>query len=138
MPFKLSLILSLSLLTLGSTAAAGETEDPRKGEKVKKICFNRSIDGFSNTSRNSVVLSAGPSRDYLVKTGSCQQLRRAQSIALSSRSSCIRKGDRLIVSDSIFADSTGIGPERCYVKAIYKWDKRATAKPDQETESAAD
>ncbi len=138
MPSKLIPILGLSLLALGGKAIASESEDPRKGEQVKKICFNRSIDGFSNTSRNSVVLSAGPSRDYLVKTGSCQQLRRAKSIALSSRSACIYKGDRLIVSDSIFADCTGIGPERCYAKAIYKWDKRATAKSDQQSDNAAD
>jgi len=42
------------------------TDDPRKGEEVRKICFTSSIDGFGETDRNAVVVSEGMDR-YLVE-----------------------------------------------------------------------
>lgn len=102
--------------------------DVRLGEEVSKICFNRNIDGFSNATRDTVVLDAGPSKDYIVQVkGACSTLRYAQSIAIDSTLSCVTRGDYLLVSDSAFSldDGTGMGPDRCMIDKIHKWDKRA-------------
>ncbi len=104
--------------------------DPRLGEKVKSICFNRSIDGFSENTKNTVVLSKGVSDDYMVEVGGvCSKLDYAQSIGIDSTLTCVRPGDYLIVSDSAFSlnDQSGIGPDRCIIKDIRKWDKKAKA-----------
>ncbi len=125
-------VLSLALVAACSTTEAGDVKaaegpDPRRGEKVDRICFNRSIDSFSNASKNSVVLQTSPNRQYLVETGSCFQLDRAQRIALDSTTSCLTRGDRLIVSENFFSgsDRAGIDVDRCYVKAMYIWNKNA-------------
>jgi len=104
--------------------------DPRLGEEVSKICFNRSIDGFSENTDDTVVLTKGVNKDHIVEvSGICQDLKFAKSIAIDSRSSCITRGDYLLVSSSAFSldDGTGIGPDRCYIDKIYKWDKKAKA-----------
>ncbi len=112
-------------------------DDARLGEPVEKICFNRSIDGFSNAMRDTVVLSAGVSKNYIVEvSGICPNLDHAQSIAIDSTLSCVSRGDYLIVSDSAFSlqDNTGFGPDRCLIDSIYTWDKRAK-NTDEETAS---
>ncbi len=109
--------------------ASAFASDPRLGEAVNKICFNRSIDGFSDNRRDTVVLRKGVSEDYLVEVyGGCINLRNAKSIGIVSRMNCIGRGDDLIVSESVFShnDQPGMGPQRCSVKAIYKWDKSAS------------
>lgn len=133
--------LTLGIVAAGFVAACASTaaesdsdkgiaafnEDPRLGEEVKKICFNRNIDGFSNATRHTVVLGAGPSKDYIVEvSGVCPTLRFAQSIAIDSSLSCVTRGDYLLVSDSAFSlnDGSGMGPDRCLINKIHKWDKR--------------
>lgn len=113
---------------------AAYKDDARLGEEVKKICFNRNIDGFSNATRNTVVLSAGPSKDYIVEVGVCPNLSHAQSIAIDSTLSCVDRSDSILVSDSAFSldDGTGLGPDRCYIKKMHKWDKRAKAEEKEE------
>ena len=111
-------------------------DDVRLGAKVEKICFNRNIDGFSNATKDTVVLSSGVKDDYVVEVrGVCQNLSFAQSIGIDSSLSCVRRGDYLIVSDSAFGHGGGLGPDRCFIDKIYKWDKTATsAKTDPDDE----
>ncbi|WP_371395531.1 DUF6491 family protein [Fretibacter rubidus] len=136
-------ILSLTTLSatflLASCATTASDEprgiaafegDARLGQQVDKICFERNIDGFSNNTKDTVVLSTGPSRDYIVSVrGICSNLPFAQSIGLSPRTSCLRENDFIIVSESAFTlnDRSGIGPDRCYIDEIYEWDVRAEA-----------
>ncbi|NNC36540.1 MAG: hypothetical protein EX271_09985 [Acidimicrobiales bacterium] len=135
--FLLSLPLLLSCTTVADTGPKGIAafkDDPRLGEPVSKICFKRNIDGFSNATRDTVVLSAGVNDDYIVEVfGSCTNLRRAQSIAIDSNLSCVSDGDFLIVSESVFpSNDRAFDLERCAIDKIYKWDKRATAKDAEE------
>lgn len=124
-----------------ATLAAAETPDPRLGERVDKICFTRNIDSFQETTRNSVIVRVGVNDFYLVETfGPCFDLNFAQSIGFESRTgSCLRRTDRLSVSDSAFGlhRSGGLGPQRCQIRAIYEWDPEAAAgdAADGETET---
>lgn len=109
--------------------------DPRLGEEVSRMCFTSSIDSFSNATDDTVVLEVSPRKSYLVEvTRACSRLESAQSVALSSKSSCATKGDRLLVSDSAFGlrQSSGIGPEKCLIKSIYEWNEDA-GKVDEES-----
>lgn len=109
-------------------------DDVRLGEEVSKICFNRTIDGFSNAKRDTVVLSGVGNKDHIVEVGGvCTNLRHAQSIAIDSTLSCVTRGDYLLVSESAFSinDGTGMGPDRCIIKKIHKWDKKANRKKEE-------
>ena len=117
---------------------AAFADDVRLGEEVNKICFNRNIDGFSNNTRDTVVLSAGPSKDYIVEVrGICPNLRYAQSIGIDTSQSCVTRGDYLVVSESAFPSGTSsaMSPDRCLIDKIYKWDKRAKETKDVDTET---
>lgn len=133
----LALTAGFALMACASSTAGENKErgiaafkdDTRLGEKVEKICFNRSIDGFSMARKDTVVLSKGVSDDYIVEVrGVCTNLRHAQSVGIDTRLSCVREGDYLIVSDSAFGTDTGFGPDRCYIDKIHKWDKKAKNK----------
>ncbi|MAP93997.1 MAG: hypothetical protein CMK07_03505 [Ponticaulis sp.] len=102
-------------------------EDPRLGEEVSRMCFTSSIDSFSTTTRDTVVLEVSPSRHYIVETSSCSNLDSAQSLAIDGMSSCATRGDALIVSDSAFGlkNSSGLGPDRCLIKRIHEWNEDA-------------
>lgn len=147
--YKPILIATITALTLAACAstenaeprikgAAQFADDPRLGERVDKICNTRSVNGFSEETRDTVVVSVGASKEYLIETyGGCQNLRDAGSIALDASGSCLRRSDNLIVSQSTFRmnDNIGPGPDRCAIKAIYKWDKDAQpqeAEPEAE------
>lgn len=108
--------------------AAAFADDPRLGKQVDEICFNRSIDGFKHNTKDTVVLTKSVSDEYLVEVrGHCRDLKYAQSIGLDSYSTCLRDQDYIIVSTSAFSlsDGTGLGPDRCYIDAIYEWDDDA-------------
>ena len=117
--------------------AAQFAGDPRLGEKVDRMCFTSSIDGFSSPTDDTAILSASPSRKYLVETSSCYGLDRAMSIALSSNMSCASRGDNLLVSDSVFRleQSGGMPPDRCFITAIYEWDEDAAEEIAEATSS---
>jgi len=116
--------------------AAADKPDPRRGAEVKQVCFTRNIDDFGATTRNTVVISEGRD-DYLVETyNGCFELNHAQSLAVDSFSSCLRKGDDIIAFDSVFgADNIGPRSLPCKIKAIYEWDKDAV---EVETDEDAD
>jgi len=129
---------------LAACASTGEAKpkgvakfegDPRLGKQVDKICFRSTLDGFSQNTRDTVVVETGPSTEYLIEVrGSCTNLSSAQSLAVTGNLSCIDKFDSLIVSTSAFSlnDPAGIGPERCIIKAIYEWDEDAEVSAEAE------
>jgi len=98
-------------------------DDPRLGEATKRICFASNIDGFSLNKRSTVVLSEGRD-DYMVEvTGSCFDLDNAETIALDSPTGCLTPGDAIIVASTM--GGGGIGPQRCLIREIRKWDPKA-------------
>ena len=114
------------------TGAAQFADNPALGEEVDRICFASSIDGFSSTTRDTIIVREG--RDsYLVEVfNGCFQLKDVQRLGIDATGGCLGRGDFLVVSDSFFAD-TQPGPERCRVQAIYKWDPKAEKdRPDGE------
>ena len=135
--FALPLLISCTTAAAsGPKGIAAFEGDPRLGEPVNKICFKRNIDGFSNATRDTVVLSAGVNDDYIVEVfGSCTNLRHAQSIAIDTNLSCVDEGDYLIVSESVFpSNDRAFDLERCAIDKIYRWDKRATDDSEDSTD----
>lgn len=135
------IVLASSLLAACATApsdtpkgAAKFADDPRLGAQVGKICFNRSIDGFSRNDRDTVVVREGVNDHYLIEVrGACTNLRHAQSIGIDSSLSCVTRSDALIVSTSAFTLNDPVQrPERCLISAIYEWDEDAVL--EQSTE----
>lgn len=117
---------------------AALADDPRLGEEVKSACFASSIDGFRDNTRETVVLEVSPSRDVLVDVGrGCSDMVDAATIGLASHSLCLRKGDRLLVSDSFFglSQSGGRPADRCLIRGIYAWDENAA---DENAKEATD
>lgn len=99
--------------------------DPRVGAEVNKVCFSRSIDGFRENHRGSVVLTRGVSDHFLVLVSGCPSLDRAQSIGLANKTSCLRRSDRLEVSDSVFSPSGSFPgvPDSCFIDSIFEWNE---------------
>ena len=122
--------------------AAKFAEDPRLGEKVDRICFNRTIDGFTHTDRDTVVVTARANDQYLLEVGGgCNNLRHAQSIGIDTSLSCVTRLDTIIVSTNPFSlRDNSIGPQRCFITGIYAWDEDAETEDDEseaETEIVA-
>lgn len=143
--FQITLMLIFAVVLAACTSTRQASSEPkgiaafandeRLGEAVKQICFNRGIDGFYNATRDTVVLSKGVSDDYIVEvSGLCTNLRNAKSIAIDSTLSCVTRGDILLVSTSTFSldDGTGIGPDRCFIDKIHKWNKKAKPSAEQD------
>ncbi len=140
------LVLPLSALFLVACASApaDETrvrgvaqfaEDARLGEQVSKICFASRIDSFGETTRDTVVVEEG--RDYyLIETfGTCFNLRNAQRLGVKATdSTCLRPGDKLVVSDNIFDVRRQLDFTSCTIKSIYEWDPKATPAPTVEVD----
>lgn len=132
-----------SLLVTGCTAtpdngAVNEQEprgvakfadDPRLGEPENRACFVRNIDGFEKNTKDTVVLTVSPNNQYLVEVQPpCIGLEYAQTIALVGRQTCLRSGDRIIVSDRAFSlDDGNPISNRCVVTDIYRWNRNAEA-----------
>ena len=145
---RLSLPLATMMLALAACASpAGSTpdargvakfkDDPRLGEKVDKICFASNIDSFGDTTRDTFTVREG--RDhYLIQIfGSCTPLDHAMTIAMAARTGCLRKGDHVIVSDSLTGTgkTTPFSTERCLVDEIYKWDPKAKAGTEEDSQA---
>jgi hypothetical protein len=119
---------------------SGFADDARLGERVDRICFGRSINGFGDTTDRTIIVEVGVNRHYLIETFSyCQGLDWAQSIALDQYASCVTTSDAIIPSDSAFgADRSGLQPQRCPIKAIYEWDEDAGEAEAAEAAQTAD
>lgn len=155
---RLSLPLAAACLALAGCATAARHEDkpkgvaryegdPRLGEKVDKICFTSNIDSFGDNTRDTFTVREG--RDYyLIEIfGTCSPLEHAMTMRMDAPMSCLRKGDHVIVSDSLTGAGTGpFSTQRCMVNAMYKWDPKAkdeagedkTGEDSQETEAPAE
>lgn len=132
----------------GSNVNAEETKtrgveqyagDPRLGEKVNRACFISSIDGFGETTDDTIIMSTSPKKAFLFEVArGCLNLDHALSIGFDAHSSCASRGDHIIVSDSAFGlkDSSGFGPDRCLIKSIYAWNPRAEAADEDESEES--
>lgn len=109
----------------GIEAYAG---DPRLGEAARDICFAAGIDSFSMNEARTLVLRRGREEFMVEVYGSCPELAYAQNIGIDSSGGCLNRGDHLIISSSLHgAGHTGIGPDRCMVKDIYRWHRGRTA-----------
>ncbi|MFC2952335.1 DUF6491 family protein [Marinicaulis aureus] len=133
----LSVIAGAALMTGAACASHHEGEkdqgpDPRIGEKVDRICFGSTINGWKDLKGvdNVVLLEKGVNDWYYTElSGNCRSntLRSALSIGLDSSPAggCVTKGDVIIVRDS-----PGF-TNRCFITGIYKWDEDAAL--DQES-----
>ena len=133
----------LLVLTACATAASNvETYDaevhvdPRRGERVDRLCYGASIARFGESTKTSVVVSEGRD-DYLIETfKGCFDLDSANSIAFRNRSSCLNRGDTFTPFTSAFGpDRTSFHPTPCRIKAIYEWNADAL---DDEDEAEAE
>lgn len=131
---KTTLLLAGGALLASCASGAADTsgpqgfaEDVRLGDRVDRICFGRSIDGFSQATRQTVVVEAGVNDYYLIETfGACNDLDWAQSIQFDQATSCVTTGDSLIAYTSAFGPrESDMAPRRCPIRAIYEWDPDA-------------
>lgn len=111
--------------------------DPRLGEKVDRICFASTINGWRSVKGedDTVLLERGVNDWYKVNlAGGCDEhlFRSALTIGIDSHpgGGCVTRGDVIIVKDS-----PGF-TRRCMIHSIYKWDEDA-AMEDEEQDSAA-
>ena len=114
--------------------------DPRLGEEVSSICFASTIDGFGETTRDTVVVRDGRDHYLIAVFGACTPLDDAMRIGMDATGSCLRKHDALIVSDSIsdFAETTPFSKQRCLVNGIYAWNPEAKAEKSEEESEKED
>lgn len=147
---RLVLAITGAVLMLGGCATTDEDStsskqafldelqnDPRVGEEVDSICFTGSIDGFTETTKRSVVVSVSPSRDYLITTFTrCEDLDHAMSMAFNDFGACLRKGDKIIPFTSAFGPSSMDTPSLgCIVDKMYEWDGDAEVSDEEDGDS---
>ena len=124
-----------ALAVIGCTQTTVTEVDPqptlpnsRQGEEVRQICFASSINGWKEFKgeRHSVILTKAVRDEYKLElSGTCDISKGMNSIATRTRgSSCLGRGDEIIVSDGFS------GTERCFIKKIYNW----KAENSEETE----
>ncbi|MEO1137343.1 MAG: DUF6491 family protein [Pseudomonadota bacterium] len=138
-PMSLAVAASISALSISSLGAvehheAEEKVDPRLGERVDRICFQRNINSWRSVKDEDdvVLLERSVNNWYRVElNGGCDErlFRFATAIGIDSRpgGGCVTRGDTIIVED---------GPgfnRRCIITRIYEWNEDAI-----EDESAAE
>lgn len=109
--------------------------DPRIGEEVNRICFQRNIKGWRPVKGEDdvVLLERGINNWYRVELlGACDErlFRFAHKIGIDSRpgGGCVTRGDAIIVEDS-----PGFN-RRCTITAMYEWDEDALNEVVEEEE----
>jgi len=108
--------------------------DARRGAPVSRLCFARNISGFSEASKTSVVVREGLDHFQIETFGNCSDLKRAQSLAIDSMSSCLSRGDSIVPIQSAFGVvNSGIAPMRCRVRNIFAWSPEADDTASDET-----
>ncbi len=145
-------LIPVILCTLGLSACTStdkttpqftefDPADPRIGKEVKRVCRGTGVDGFGETTRNTVVVSTSVNQQHILKVASgCFNLKNAQSIAMDQFSNCLSRGDSLIAYESIFGPNQNERhPIKCRITNIYEYDKDAIKNLDsQATEPETD
>lgn len=94
----------------------------RQGERVDRICFTRSINGWREFGEDAVLLRKGVDDWYkLDLSGVCDPEWAINAIAVKTRpagSSCVSRGDEIKTFDQPI-DGT------CFITAIYEWNEDA-------------
>jgi Family of unknown function (DUF6491) len=131
--------------TTGAPKAKGAAQfegDARLGAPVDKVCFASNIDSFGDTTRDTFTVREGKDHYLIEVFGTCSPLQHAMTMRMDATMSCLRKGDHVIVSDSLTGGrGDGFSTQRCMVKEIYAWDPKAKDDADAEendTDAAAD
>ena len=123
--FNKIIIACLTMSLISACANNDESKepkkiDPRQGEEVNQICFNRNMDGWSPLEgNNKAILVTDRKRDEykLDLIGTCDPQWAMMRIATISRgnSSCLSRGDKIVTdADMNMQDS-------CTIMRIYKW-----------------
>lgn len=94
--------------------------DPRQGEEVNQICFNRTMDSWSPLEGENKALLVYDSRNDPYKLdliGTCDPEWAMMRIATISRgaSNCLSRGDKVIT------DADMDRHDSCTIMRIYKW-----------------
>lgn len=139
-PILCSLLLITACATSGEETETYEnvTDDPRVGEEVPRLCFQRSISGFSEYGDgDGVILRRGASDRFLVTfAGACPGADSVQRIGLTGELSgggCIRQSSRIFLSDSFTGRGTSpFSTTSCLVKDIYVYDPKAGSEEKEE------
>ncbi len=126
--FATMAVIGCSQTTMTAVDPHPTLPNSRLGDEVKHICFASSINGWKefDGERHSVILTKGVKDEYKLElSGTCDISKGMNSIATRTRgSSCLGRGDEIIVSDGFS------GTERCFIKKIYNW----KAENSEETE----
>lgn len=136
---SLAVMAGFSAFALTSAAMADPDEpaatsdDPRVGEEVNQICFQRNINGWRTLKKQDdvILLERGVNNWYRVElSGACRYnvLNSAINIGIDGGrgSSCVRRGDVIIVEDSPSFN------RRCMISKMYEWDDDAVASENDE------
>jgi hypothetical protein len=100
-PFAMkNLVLTSALMALLlGPAVSAETGDDVKSDEGYRCAWARHIDNFKLVDDKTAILTQGVSKKYKVTfLNPCRDLRFEETIAIDTTSSCIEKGDALIVS----------------------------------------
>ena len=129
----LTIAMTLIIAAFGLSACASnkpktfegklEAKGYQLGESVERV-KNYRINGFEHLDEYHVIFTAGPSRDYLVKTKvRCYELRTVQDLAFTTL-----PGGDLTRLDQIIVPTT-TSPKRCPIDSIYKLEERDADAP---------
>lgn len=129
----LIILLMTAVTSLTTGCAATDTDnvvkyekdsDPRVGDSVDRVCFNRSITGWSNldNDNNALLVHFGVNRSYKVKlVGMCEANWAMARIAVVSKqgSSCMSVGDKIVTDAQMNSVSS------CTITEIFEWHKQS-------------
>ena len=118
-----------------NTPTEPEAIDPRLGEEVNQICFNRTMDSWSplKDDNKAIIVSDRHKQEYkLSLIGTCDPEWAMMRIATISRgaSNCLARGDKVIT------DADMNRHDSCTIMKINKWhpDKTENAKKEDADE----
>ena len=120
-------------------------EDPRVGDRVGRVCFPRSISGFSDyQDGDGLVLHKGRSERFLVTfAGPCFAAGNAFSLQLQTnrgftQTGCLSTGDRIFLSSSPTGGQTSnpFDSDTCLIRDIYTFDPDAAKAEESEEEAS--
>ncbi|TRX53955.1 DUF6491 family protein [Thalassomonas sp. M1454] len=137
---KLLSLFSLLLLSACATNTADQAPqkpDPRQGEEVTQICFNRTMDSWSpieGENKALVVFDRRKEQYKLDLIGTCDPDFAMLRIATISRgaSNCLSKGDKVIT------DADMDRHDNCTIMGIYKWHPEKAEKPAEDKSTEKD